>query len=427
MLRFAALLLAICLGSGSALAQDKKPLPPGWLPVNRLDDKTPWADVRQIEDKVQLYLPRGDKPVRGIFLCVVFHSGDPREVAHLWDFALVTIPWEILWDVGLPDKRSKRPTKTKLPMGDMAVILRYLEEAARETKHPELAVAPIVGWMMQGGNHHVSDLYKRAPDRIIAFVDSFENQLLKHAEILDKVPYAIAWEFGGKTGEKFRLAERDSILPKVKDKPTPPSYLLCKANTYGFPHGIYSKWNFFMLFLHRLIMLRLPDDLPPPGQPTKLKAIRKEDGWVGDFNPVSEWNPIAPYAQAKGMVTPIWLPDEYTAWSWRSYHSANPDLKLTAPVIEYHGPKQGKDRKACGLGYGNVMKAGTPLTFAAETSAAYAKIEFHDGDKIVGTAEKAPWRIENIRLERGLHALFAVGVTQSGERKASRAAFLVIE
>jgi hypothetical protein len=30
-------------------------------------------------------------------------------------------------------------------------------------------------------------------------------------------------------------------------------------------------------------------------------------------------------------------------------------------------------------------------------------------------------------LERGLHALFAVGVTAAGDRRASRPAFLVVE
>jgi hypothetical protein len=179
-----------------------------------------------------------------------------------------------------------------------------------------------------------------------------------------------------------------------------------------------------MLFLHRLIGLRLPDETPPPGQPTKLRPITKEQGWVGDYNPVGEWNPIAPFAKAKGMVAPIWLPDEYTAWSWRAYHSANPDLRLTAPIVEY---RKSGDRKDCGLGYGSVMKAGTPLTFAAETKGTYAKVEFHDGDKIVGVAQEAPWRVEGVKLERGLRTLFAVGVTADGERKVSRAAFLVVE
>lgn len=85
------------------------------------------------------------------------------------------------------------------------------------------------------------------------------------------------------------------------------------------------------------------------------------------------------------MVAPTWLPDEYAAWMWRAYHSANPDLKLTAPIVEY---KKSGDRKECGLGYGNVMKAGAGLTFAAESNTKYAKVEFHDGDRIVGIAEQ---------------------------------------
>lgn len=360
--------------------------------------------------------------MRGIFVCYVFHSGDPRELARLWKFALVTVPWPFEYDLGHNDKRNGR-FKLGHPVGDMGVLLRYLDDAAKQTQHPELAVAPMVGWLGQNGSHLCNDLVKRAPDRVIGWSDSFANRLDKYPELTAKVPSAFAWEFTPKDA-KERQAERDSLLPKVKDQLTPALDMRCRANTYGFPHGIYSKWNFFMLFLHRLIGLRLPDETPPPGQPTKLRPITKEMGWVGDYNPVSEWNPIAPFAKAKGMVAPTWFPDEYTAWSWRAYHSANPDLKLTSPIVEYRSKG---DRKECGLGYGNVMKAAMPLTFTADAKGSYEKIEFHDGDKIVGVAEKAPWRIENVRLERGLHSLFAVGVMRSGERKASRAAFLVVE
>lgn len=94
-------------------------------------------------------------------------------------------------------------------------------------------------------------------------------------------------------------------------------------------------WHLFQVeLLHgvpaRLILLRLPEETPPPGQPTKLRPIRVEDGWAGDFNQISEWTAIAPVAEAKGMVTPTWLPDAYGAWMWRAHHSANPDLKLTS-------------------------------------------------------------------------------------------------
>ncbi|MBX9681778.1 MAG: hypothetical protein K2X38_23720 [Gemmataceae bacterium] len=417
------LVILFSVSMGQAQESKEPSFPPGWVPIHRLGDEPTWADFRKIDDKVHLYLPKDAKVVRGIFVCYVFHSGDPRELARLWNFALVTVPWPFEYDLGVNDKRNGR-FKLGHPAGDMGVLLRYLDVAAKQTKHPELAVAPMVGWLGQSGSHLCADLFKRAPDRIIGWTDSFGDRLSKYPELTAKVPFAYAWEFTAKDG-KDRAAERESKLPKLKDMLTPPSDLACRANTYGFPHGIYSKWNFFMLFLHRLIVLRLPEETPPPGQPTKLRPITKEMGWVGDYNPVGEWNPIAPSAKAKGMVAPTWLPDEYAAWGWRAYHSANPDVKLTSPIVEYRS--KGADRRDCGLGYGNVMKAGTPLKFAAETKGEYAQIEFHDGDKIVGVAEKAPWQTDDVRLDRGLHALFAVGVTPSGERKASRAAFLVVE
>jgi hypothetical protein len=147
------------------------------------------------------------------------------------------------------------------------------------------------------------------------------------------VPFAYAWEFTPKE-EKERKAEREAKLPELKDRATPAPDLASLANTYGFGHGIYSKFNFFMAYLDRCITLRLPAKTPL-GTPTKLRPSRREDGWVGDFNDVSEWNAIAPFKEAKGMISPQWLPDEYAAWMWRSYHSAKPDLKLSAPVVAY--------------------------------------------------------------------------------------------
>lgn len=415
-----ALVTLFALWANPATAQE---LPPGWLPVQRLDDKPTWSDFRKIEDKIHLYLPPGVENVRGIFVCYVFHSQDPRELARLWKFALVTVPFPFEYDLGHNDKRSGR-FKLGHPVGNMGILLDYLNVAAKETKHPELAVAPIVGWLGQNGSHLGNDLYKRAPDRVIAWTDSFPNSLAKYPEFTAKVPFAYAWEFTPQVA-KEREAERATKLPLIQDQLTPPPDLTCRANTYGFGHGIYSKWAFFMLFLDRLIGLRVPETPPPPGQPTKLRPVEREKGWVGDYNPVGEWNPIAPFAEAKGMVSPVWLPDAYCAWGWRAYHTAKPDIKLSAPVVEYRG--KGPDRKDCGLGFDNVMKPNTPLTLAAETTGDYAKIEFHSGDRVLGVADKAPFQIEGIRLERGLHALFAVGINANGERKSSRAAFLIVD
>jgi hypothetical protein len=414
------LVFASLLGSAARAAPspDDKSLPPGWLPVNRLDDEPAWGAFRKIDDKIHLYLPPGANPVRGIFVCYVFHSADPREVARLWEFALVTVPWPFEYDLGHNDKRNGR-FKLGHPVGNTSILLRYLDAAAKETRRPELAAAPIVGWLGQNGAKICNDLYQRAPDRVLAWADAWYGDWPKHPELIAKVPVASAWEFNARERE----AERAKLAPAAAGKPTPAPDLRCYATTYGFGHGIYSKFNFFVAFLDRCIRLRLPDKQPTPGQPVRLRPVAIAKGWVGDYNEVGQWNAMAPYAEAKGMVAPVWMPDAYAAWMWRAYHSAEPDLRLTRPIVEYRkgvGPEGG-------LGYGGPVKAGSPLAFAAEVKGAYAKVEFHDGDRIVGEASASPWQIEGVKLDHGLHALFAVGVAADGKRQASRAAFLVVE
>lgn len=425
MRHFIRVIIFLLASFSAAVAADAPAFPPGWVPLSPLDDKPAWGDFRKIDDRVHLYLPGGDKPVRGVFVCFVFHSSDPRELARLWNFALVTVPWPFEFDLGVNDKRNGR-FKLGHPSQDMGLLLRYLEHAAKETKHPELATVPLVGWLGQNGSHLGADLFKRAPQRVIAWSDSFANRLAQYPELTAKVPFAYAWEFT-KKDEMERAAAREAALPKVRDQHTPPPDFKCRANTYGFGHGIYSKFNFFMAYLDRCIAIRMPDEMPAPGQPVELKPLTLGQGWAGDYNAVGEWNAIAPYAEAKGMIEPVWLPDEYAAWMWRAYHSAKPDIALSSPVLEY----QKRDGKwggpQCGLGYGGVLKADGAHKFAAELKGQYVKVEFHDGPKVVATAEAAPWQAEGVKLQRGLRVLFAVGVRADGTRAASRASFVIVE
>ena len=173
-----------------AVAADK--FPPGWLPLSELDDKPTWSEFRDIKDRIHLYLPDEDKPVRGVFACFVFHSGDPRELADLWNFALVTVPWPFEYDLGFNDKRNGR-YKLGHPVQDMGLLLRYLDHAGKAKKHPELSSVPLVGWLGQNGSRMCTDLYARAPERVLAWSDSFPNRLRQYPELTAKVPFPFAW------------------------------------------------------------------------------------------------------------------------------------------------------------------------------------------------------------------------------------------
>jgi len=215
--------------------------------------------------------------------------------------------------------------------------------AAKEKNRPELATVPIVGWLGQNGAPLCADLFARAPHRVLAWADAWYPAWLKYPELIARVPVASAWEFN----EKNRVAERAQKLSSAEGKATPPKDLRCHATTTGFPHGIESKYTFFAGFLDRAIRARMPEVTPAPGQPVALKTSDPGAGWAGDFNEISQCAAIVPALEAKGRVDPLWMPDAYAAWSWRSYHSANPDVKLTGPAERV--PEEGRSMGRAGM------------------------------------------------------------------------------
>ena len=417
----AKLFFALLLVVWSARAQTGDDFPPGWIPLSILDDKNTWSEVREIKDRIHLYLPDEDKPVRGVFACFVFHSGDPRELADLWNFALVTVPWPFEFDLGVNDKRNGR-YKVGHDSQDMDLLLRYLDHAAKKLKRPELSKVPLVGWLGQNGSRLCTDLYERAPERVLAWSDSFPNRLRQYPELTAKVPFAFAWEAS--------KADLRSGIRTYKKDPNPPADLSCRATTYGHGHGIYSKFNFFMFYLDRCIQARMPEKMPPSGQPVKLEPALRENGWAGDFDPIGSWNPIAPAKEGKlkkGKY-PVWLPDEYAAWSWRAYHSSCTDLKITEPRHPY-SKIDGKwgGNGACGLGYGGYLSAKEEHILSASVKGDYEKVLFHDGNQELGEASGPAWALPPRKLQPGLRVLFAVGVKADGSRAASKQAMVIVK
>ena len=408
--------------------------PPGWMPIRWFDVSDHWDDdlPRFREEAVHLYLPDKTKPVDGVFVCLVFTSPDPREFADVWNFALVTIPFPFTYDLGDKDHRNQSRSKTHEPQG-MSLLLRYLDEVGRQTRHPELSHVPIVGWMGQAGPRYLRTLYDEAPHRVLAWADAFPS-ILRNKEFSDlsrQVPFAYSWEVHNR-GEAKKTGKR------VLKKGNAPVFddLSSGASTYGFKHGIYSKFHFFMSFFDRCIKLRMPDPMPPPGQPVKLKPVLRENGWMGDFMPIGEWNPIAPARSpaAKKFAHPSWLPDQYAAHMWRAFHSGKIDpnkpyfdatsVMITQPITPY---SRGKNRSRYGAGYGCFLYADTPFDFEVQVNVECTRVIYYDGDQVIGEVTEAPWNLKNAQLKPGLRAVHAVAVKPDGNKVTSRCTFPVVK
>ncbi len=392
--------------------------PPGWLPVELLGPDPSWEEYRENKERVHLYLPEPGTPVRGIFVSYIFHSADPRELADLWNFALVTIPFPFEYDLGHNDKRNGR-FKLGHDLGNMGRLLSYLDAAAQSTGHKELSTVPIVGWLGQNGSHLCADLLERAPHRVLAWADAFPNRLRSYPDMTTKIPFAFAWEIS--------KSEERSGTRSYRDDELAPADLSCRANTYGFPHGIYSKYNFFSFFLDRCIRARLPDPMPEPGQPVTLKPAVRADGWVGDFDPIGSSNPIHPAGspESESAKYPVWLPDAYAAHAWRAYHSNCQDLKILTPKAAYRSTKG--PESDWGFGYGGTLSAADSHSFTAEVTGDYSSISYHDGDTHLGDAKAPHWKLTGVKLGPGLRVLFAVGIKPDGSKSASRPALVIVK
>ena len=391
-------------------------LPQDWLPISLLGENSPdWFTYKKSPPSgPQLYIPEKAKQVRGVFVCYIFHSQDPRELARLWDFALLAIPPQCEFDIGFYDKRNTRGAGGKA-VGNMGNVLTYLDIAAKELKRPELATVPLVGWVGQNGGPIAADLYKRAPERLLAWTDSWDWSKYELSKV---IPVANAWELN--EGARTPLIAK---IAGLAGKPTPPTCMAATATTYGSKHGIFSKFGYFAAWLDRCIQLRMPEELPEPGKRVVLKLLKLEDGWAGDFAPMGSWNPIAPVKEAKGFALPIWFPDEYTAWMWRSYHSDASDIKITAPSVPYGQNGFGSG----GIGYGRAMKVGSTATFTAAVTGPYIKVEFYDGNIKLAEVSAAPWSTQAKLEHRGVRAFHAIGIRSDGTKAASQCALTTVE
>ena len=51
----------------------------------------------------------------------------------------------------------------------------------------------------------------------------------------------------------------------------------------------------------------------------------------------------------------------------------------------------------------------------------------NETDCLLGVSDKAPWKLDGVKFDRGLHVLIAVGVKTDGTRTSSRPALLVVK
>ena len=176
--------------------------------------------------------------------CALCSQVRTHDLQDVWNFALVTIPFPFTYDLGDKDHRNQSRANTHEPQGQL--LLRYLDDVAKQTNHPELSKVPIVDWMEQAGPRYLRTLYDRSV-RNACSPGPTPSPPFYEAKRLPTFPTKCPLPTVGKSTTEKSAKEAGKRVPHHKLRSVFDD-LSSNASTYGFKHGIYSKFHFFTSF-----------------------------------------------------------------------------------------------------------------------------------------------------------------------------------
>ena len=361
---------------------------------------------------VGLFIPADARPLRGLYV----HAAHYRiKSTDRWAEASRAIGFgHIALNIDL--KLNNRPKKLRKGLDDA------LKEFAAKTGRPELPHLPMIGIGHSAGGMVVPVLLA-SPERAITTCVSCgwitDPKKLKPSEksmpmlfTLGAIPDAFKMLPG--IEERFVPARREGLTWGL-------------ALQWGCAHDFANSATLFIPWCESIAAMRLPKYPPRTGGPVKLRDIKLSDGWLGQ-SPTIETNlaTVAPYKDYKGDKTKaVWLPSRSVAFVWRAIQSQDPPVVLEASTADGStklpnaNPKS--ERQMTIAPGGSIM-----LQATVRKGCSVSKIQYYDGDRLIGESTKAPWRFEWTQPPAGLRPVWAMWTSSDGEKGVSNPALIIV-
>lgn len=342
---------------------------------------------------VNVWLPDGVKTVRG-GICNPFSKDEPvgkhwQAACRYWGFAYVQVDFDAV------------------KIDEFALLKTALADLAKQSKHPELGHLPLCFLGMSRGGGMSMQLAELMPERTVACVPVC-LEVGPASAATRKVP--VLTIFGEKDGQQMKL-----LLDKLPAERKQGAHFAV-AVQWNRKHEFGQANNLAFVFLDDVIARRVPKDAPTD-KPVKLADVPLEDGWLGDPTTWGRDGRVATAAwpDFKGnRDKACWFESKRTAAVWQAFVGASKEVTITEPP---------------GLGDGQPFElhsAKKPVKVAVKLAPGLKadRVEFWDGDKLIGEATQAPWALE-VKLTPGIHALYAT-VGPVNDRLTSRPHTIVV-
>ncbi|MFC1485905.1 hypothetical protein ACFL55_02640 [Candidatus Latescibacterota bacterium] len=268
----------------------------------------------------RLWFPKNVRRLQAIVLLMPGSNGDGRpsvedptwqEFATQHNLALVGCRF-----TDKPHDQSFIEQYVNVSEGSGQALIDALVGLAKRSGHPELAAAPLLLWGMSAGGQFNYEFVAWKPERVVAFVVNkggiYYSALVSPAA--RSVPGILF--VGGKDLEfrtntivgLFAVNRRGGALWALAEEP-------------NAGHVVGRSRDMAIMFFEEVLPLRLPRSLSSGDEPTTLRLIPEESGFIGDLR--------AKTFQKQGNAnTPnyptAWLPTERTARAWQMLVSDNP-------------------------------------------------------------------------------------------------------
>jgi poly(3-hydroxybutyrate) depolymerase len=260
-------------------------------------------------DKAQfrLWLPPSSGTLRGTVVLVPGSNGDGRAMAQdtVWQAFAAKNKLAIIACrfTDKPHDQNFIEDYVNVSHGSGQALLDMLAKFGAQTKHPELANAPLLFWGMSAGGQFDYEFASWKPERVVAFVVNkggiYYTALTPRAT--REVPALLF--IGGKDLESrvntitglFALNRRGGALWALTEEPSA-------------AHVVGRSRDLSIVFFDDVLAQRLGDG-------TSLKALTEKGGFVGDYHTKT----IAPMGESKLPAYPTsWLPSDRVAKAWQA-------------------------------------------------------------------------------------------------------------
>lgn len=248
----------------------------------------------------RLWLDDGNKPARAILLLAPGWNGDGRSMVNDRDWQDFAREHQLAI-VALQFQSAEKTTPYHVvEAGSGQALLKALTTLAYDSKHPELANAPLLMWGHSAGGQFNYGFACFRPGRVIAFAaikggyyDSKFNPLVRQVPAVFII---------GEKDERYRI---DNIT-KLFTENRRAGALWCVATEPGHGHDIGRSNELIRPFLAGVLAKRLTG--------STLSAAPADTGWFGDLT-----TKTIKKTAGSPRERSVWLPDETTAKAWKAF------------------------------------------------------------------------------------------------------------